>query len=79
MIKKSEVRQRLSLYEKEIRDRKVELKMKMNEMCNACGTMEMLSICKESQRYTELRTEYQVLGKILYDIIDIRCDEMLED
>lgn len=79
MIAKVEVRKRLALYEQEIKERKNLVEDEMKRINNACTTMEAKTIWLGSIEYIKLATKLATLNEILMDIIDIRCEEMLND
>ena len=79
MIAKSEVRKRLALYEQKIREEKKLIEEEMNKMKNACSTIEMQTIWKQSREYTKLSAIWETLNEVLLDVKDIRCEEMLND
>lgn len=79
MIAKVEVRKRLALYEQEIKERRNLIAEEMNRVSNACITMEAKTIWLGSIEYMKLATKFVTLNEILMDIIDMRCEEMLND
>ena len=79
MIAKVEVRKRLALYEDKLKERQKSIQGEIRRMNESCTTLEMDSIWHRSKEYAKLMTELQVLREVLFDIIDIRCDEMFED
>ena len=79
MIAKVEVRKRLALYENIIKEEIKKIENQIKKMDEACSTMEMKTIWKQSKEYTKLNTRWSTLTEILWGIQDIRCDEMFED
>lgn len=79
MIAKIEVRKRLALYEKKLREERKEIERELEEMKSACTTSEMEAIWRQSKEYTRLNERWQTLHEVVMDIIDIRCEEMFND
>lgn len=79
MIAKVEVRKRLALYEQQIKEEIKRIENEAKRMDDACSTMEMKAIWKQSKEYTKLHTRWSTLTEILWGIRDIRCDEILND
>lgn len=79
MIAKVEVRKQLALYEQKIKDEIKRVKEESEKMYNACSTMEMKAIWKQSKEYARLSERWSTLTEVLWSIRDIRCDEMFED
>lgn len=79
MIAKVEVRKRLALYEDKLKEREKSIQEEIRRMNDSCATLEMDAIWHRSKEYAKLMTELQVLREVLFDIIDIRCDEMFKD
>lgn len=79
MIAKVEVRKRLALYEDKLKERKKSIQEEIRRMNDSCTTLEMQAIWHQSKEYAMLMTEMQVLHEVLFDIDDIRCEEMFED
>ena len=79
MIKKVEVRQRLALYEKKLKEERQSIIAEMDRMSEACTTLAMKRIWQNSKEYLELVTRLITLNEVSMDIIDIRCDEMFAD
>lgn len=79
MIKKIEVRRRIALLEKKIKEEKHNIAVEMQKMKDSCTTIEMQEILRASQAYTKLHTRLETLNEVLIDIIDMRCEEIFED
>lgn len=79
MIKKVEVRQRLALYENILKEEIKKIENQIKEMDEACSTMKMEAIWRQSKEYAKLNTRWSTLTEILWGVQDIRCDEMFND
>ena len=79
MIEKIAVRKMLTTYEHKI---KIELKgieEETKRIKSAFTTNEAQEIWLRSKECAELKVKWETLHKVLFDIIDLRCDETLED
>lgn len=79
MIEKVKVRKMLAKYEQHLKEEKKLIENEMDRMRNACATVEMMTVWKQSKEYERLNSRWQTLSEIIVDMIDIRCDEMLND
>jgi N-glycosylase/DNA lyase len=79
MIEKADVRKQLAKYENKVRARKKLVEDELDRMRNACATVEMLEIWNQSKEYAKLHERWATLNEVLMDIMDIRCDDILED
>ena len=79
MIAKIEVRKRIALLERKMKEERQNILAEMDRMKGGCATLEMLDILLNSKEYTKLCVKLATLNEIASDIIDLRCDEMFED
>lgn len=79
MIEKLTVRKMLASYEKKLKDEIHKIEDEIQEMNEACISNEMLSIWHRSKEYEALHARKYALYEVYCDIMDIRCDEALED
>lgn len=78
-IQKSDVRKRIALLERNIREQKQSVIAEMDKLRGGCATLEMVDVLLNSKEYLKLSTRLATLNDVLMDIVDMRCDEMFED
>jgi hypothetical protein len=79
MIEKLAVRKMLASYERKLKNEINSIEAEIQKMNNVCQTNEMLEIWHQSKRYAELSAKKCALYNVYCDIMDMRCDEALED
>ena len=79
MIEKLAVRRMLASYERKLKNEINSIEEKIQKMNNFCTTNEMFEIWHQSKKYAELTAKKCALYNVYCDIMDMRCDEMLED
>ena len=66
-------------YEKKLKEEIRKVEEEKERINNDCKSMEAKEIWRNSSKYNELVTKWLTLRNVLSDIMDMRCDEMLED
>ena len=79
MVEKVVVRQRLALYEQQIKEERQKIENEIKQMDDTCATDDIKNIWRASTKYSALRSRWSTLTEVLWGIQDIRCDEMFED
>ena len=79
MIAKVEVRRQLALYEQKIKEEIKSIRKEIQTMQDSCTTNAMKNIWYDSVIYEKLNERLITLHRVLNDVIDFRCSEMLED
>lgn len=79
MIEKLAVRKMLASYERKLKNEINSIEAEIQKINNVCQTNEMNEIWHQSKRYAELSARKYALYEVYHEIMDMRCDEVLED
>lgn len=79
MVEKVAVRKMLASYERKLKEEIRKIEEEKQRISDAIATIEAKEIWWQSKQYAELTEKYITLRNVLMDIVDMRCDEMLND
>lgn len=79
MIEKLEVRKMLASYEQKLKEEIRKIEEEKQRISDDCKGMEAKEIWWQSSKYAVLTEKYITLRNVLTDIIDMRCDEILNE